>query len=340
MVYTDANGVEQKLSQRLSVPYVPTASVDETDVIIDNNGGITPVDKVFVYYVGETVIKDMNDYKELQAAGSQYPEINVDGYFTDYSGDEVYDISVPVKGNYILRIQYKDTEDGNATKVVTQQLRVDFTVSIVNGKIRFDEMADVTLAKVHLFYVGDSEIVNVQDWNELKAVGLNYSYVNGINVNGQNGVKSFPTAYTSLRDIKPVISGNYVIRVEYYIDGVVKEDGTQIRHILSKRFALEQGPEVSLVDGKLDVKAGVYTIDTITAFYVGDKTVANPTFENLKKAAANIEGSPYGETGYKAMVDMDVIASETLTVPGNYVLRVSYKTAAGESMMMIVELTV
>lgn len=41
LVYTDAEGNEQKLSQRLTVPFVPTATVDETDVIIDDNGGIT-----------------------------------------------------------------------------------------------------------------------------------------------------------------------------------------------------------------------------------------------------------------------------------------------------------
>ena len=333
MVYTDAEGNEQKLSQKLTVPYVPTATVDETDVIIDDNNGITPVEKVFVYYVGDAEIKDLNDYEELQEHGSKYPEINKDGYFTDYQGEEVYNIKVPVKGNYILRIQYKDTEDGNKTKAVSQQLRVDFTVSVVNGTIRFDQMDDVTFRKVHIFYIGDNTLNNVQDWYELVNVGkLTPS------INGSGGVKSY--SGDTIHTIKPKVNGNYVVRVEYYIDGVVNDKGEQILHTLSKAFELEMGPVISVKNGKLAVDdRGMYTIDQMTVFYVGDKTVANPTWANCEKAAANIAGSPYGAIGYKAMSDMETITAEALTVPGNYILRVGY-VRNGESFVMIAELTV
>ena len=103
---------------------------------------------------------------------------------------------------------------------------------------------------------------------------------------------------------------------------------------------MEKGPEVTLTDGKLTVNEGEYTVDTVTAFYVGDKTVANPTWTNLVKAAANVEGSPYGTTGYKALNGMEAITAEEFTVAGNYVLRVSYRTSTGENLMMIVEMTV
>ena len=333
MVYRDANGNEQKLSQRLIVPYVPTASVDETNVIFDNNNGITPIDKVFVYYVGDTVIQNVNDYKELQAAGAKYPEINKDGYYTDYSGDEVYNISVPVKGNYVIRIKYIDTLDNNAEKVVTQQIRVDFTVSVVNGIVRFDKMDDVTLAEVHLFYVGDSTINNVQSWDELVAIGKLYTEYKQ---NGEYGFRSYKG--DKVNSVEPRCSGNYVVRVEYYVE----EDGQAVKCVLSKRFTLEMGPVVQLGnDGTLDVKLRGYTIDELNIFYVGDNVVANPNdWNNCVKAAANIEGSPYGERGYKQMRNMETITNEALTTPGTYILRVSYKDADGVSHMMIVEITV
>ena len=37
---------------------------------------------------------------------------------------------------------------------------------------------------------------------------------------------------------------------------------------------------------------------------------------------------------------MEAITNETLTVAGNYILRVSYKDAAGATYMMVVEITV
>ena len=67
--------------------------------------------------------------------------------------------------------------------------------------------------------------------------------------------------------------------------------------------------------------------------------MSNPIWNNCVKAAANIEGSPYREKGYKAF-DGESVAGEKLTASGNYILRVSYKDSEGNSFMMIVELTV
>ena len=251
---------------------------------------------------------------------------------------DVNNITVPVKGNYILRIQYKDTEDGNATKVVTQQLRADFTVSVVNGMIRFDQMEDVTFNKVYLFYVGDSEINDVQNWTELVEVGSKYKYISGVSVNGSKGVRTY--SGDAMYSVEPPINGNYVVRVEYYIDGVVDDNGNPIKQLLSKRFTLEKGPVVEVEDGKFSIDTrGVYSIDQMTVFYIGDKAVANPTWDNCVRAAANIEGSPYGATGYTALMGMDAITAAEITTPGNYLLRVNFKRD-GVSYMMIVELTV
>ena len=333
MVYTDANGNEQKLSQELFMAYVPTVELDEADVIVNQNNGLTPVKRIYVFYVGETAIKDMNDWYEIVEAGKQYTDINGSDGYQIYESDELDQIKLPVKGKYLLRITYADGADGNKEKTITHQLTVDFTVSLVNGIVRFDQMEGVRIEQVHVFYVGNSEIMDVNDWNELKAIGALYTKTEQ---NGPNGYRSYKNE--KVTQVAPRCSGNYVLRIEYY----VTVDGKEVKYTLSKRFTLEMGPVVGLSDeGKLTVDTrDTYSIDTITVFYVGDKVVSNPTYSNLQKAAANIEGSPYGTTGYKAMRDMESITNEALTFPGTYVLRVSYETADGTEYMMIVELTV
>ena len=193
-------------------------------------------------------------------------------------------------------------------------------------------MEGVTLNKVHVFYVGDSEIADVNNWTDLVNAGLEHT-----DVNGKYGyVTHAPnTSWALLDEIQPKVNGDYVLRVQYTVEGETEE------RILSKRFFLEKGPVVEVVDGKINVDTrNEYTLNMITVFYVGDKTLTNPNeWNNLVKASANIEGSPYGATGYKMLQNAEAIANEEITVSGNYILRVSYNTGAGDTYYMTVEYT-
>ena len=328
IVYTNAEGVKKTISQEVMVPYVPTATLDETDVIFDQNNGLTPVKRVYVFYVGETVIKDLNNWDELVAAGQANKDVNGSQGYKIYESTELDQIKLPLKGNYILRTQYLDGADNDVQKVITQQLTVSFTVSVVNGIVRFDTMGDVTLNAVHVFFVGDSQIADMNNWNDLVNAGLEHT-----DVNGKYGYST--KRNDAMYKIAPTVNGDYVLRVEYKVG-----DSTEVLK-LTKRFTLEMGPVVSLVDGKLDVDTrGMYTVDTMTIFYIGDKTVNNPNeWNNCVKAAADIEGSPYGATGYTMLQSMEAIEAEELSVAGKYLMRVNYKRD-GQSFMMIAEIVV
>ena len=330
IVYKNEEGVQQTtISQEVILPYVPTATLDEADVIINQNDGLTPVQRVYVFYVGETVINDLNNWNEIVAAGKGHTDVNGKDGYKIYEATALDQIKLPLKGNYILRIQYLDGADENKLKVITQQLSVSFTVSVVNGIIRFDEMENVTLNKVHVFYVGDTEVANVNDWNSLVAAGLEHT-----DVNGKYGYVTYDGVYRDFRNIQPTVNGDYVLRVQYNVDGITQEQ------ILSKRFTLEMGPVVAVKDGKFEIDTrDMYTVEMMTVFYIGDKTLNNPNdWNSAAKAAANIEGSPYGETGYKMLMSMDAIEAEEITTAGKYILRVNYKRD-GESFMMIAEIT-
>ena len=127
---------------------------------------------------------------------------------------------------------------------------------------------------------------------------------------------------------------DYVLRVEYKVG-----DSTDVLK-LTKRFTLEMGPVVAVKDGKFEIDTrDMYTVEMMTVFYIGDKTLNNPNdWNSAAKAAAGIEGSPYGETGYKMLMSMSEIEAEEITTAGKYILRVNYKRD-GESFMMIAEIT-
>ena len=291
MVYTDAKGASKTLSQALTLPYVPTATLDGADVIMDQHDGLTPVQRVYVFYVGETVVQDLNNFKELVNIGLNYTDVNGKDGYTYYDADELDQIKLPYKGNYVLRVQYLDGADNNVQKIITHQLTVDFTISIVNGIIRYDRMEGVNLTGVHLIYVGDSEIGDVNDWEELKLVGKQYP-----EVNGTAGFRSHTANTGNMYAITPTVDGNYALRITY----TAMVEGKAENRSLTKLFTLETGPAVALENGKLavDTRDNMYSVDVVTVFYVGDQTVGNPVWNNCVKAAANIEGSPYGTTGY------------------------------------------
>jgi hypothetical protein len=181
-----------------------------------------------------------------------------------------------------------------------------------------------------VFYVGDSEIGNVNNWYDLVDAGKEHP-----EQNGKGGFRSYKGE--AIHSIVPKYSGNYVLRIEY----TVEVDGKTTTQVVSKQVLVKMGPTVSVDHGKLtiDIEAG-YTIDLVTLFYIGEQELDDPTWNNCVKAAANVEGSPYGTTGYKMFYHATSANKATLTIEGNYVLRISYKTADGNAYMTVVEITV
>ena len=283
---------------------LPSVTIPTVEV---NNGKVTvfgEYESVRVIYIGYETLDPANTvWNDLLTVGKRYPDVNTSGGYRTFNAPA--NPSLKTDGNYILRVIYTN----DAGKRVGVNYAVTFkapvpTISVdSNGNIS----TQGTYYKIRIVYIANEtfDITNT-DWAALKAVGLKYASVNGV-----NGYRNYR------HNLK--IPGNYIIRMVY-----VGLDGS----LLSVNYPVyfeapteAEAPTVS-VDGTGNMTVtGVYS--KIRVVYVG-KTgfdVNNLDWNALKNAGlkyTDVNGA-YGYRDY--LVD--------LKKEGNYIVRFIYNDAEG-----------
>ena len=298
--------------------------------MILNAGEGNTIEKVHVFYIGNTVVKNINNWNQLVAAGKLNPQVFGSVGYKTYQAQQLDSIRLPESGNYVLRVQYADV-NGNqqlASYAVAVDAFAKPTTSIQNDYVILNVGEGYILERMYVFYVGNATIENINNWNQLVAAGRQYPEINcswnansGYFFDSRGMLISGGWVYN--RFIPP-INGRYIIRVQY-TDGVeskLTSVEVNVTHIIQ--------PEITVENGKISIDDKGFTLSTLTVFYIGEKDVADlntwqyASWDKAAAASKNVAGSPYGSDGYKCFTDISAISNIKLTTEGNYILRLRY----------------
>jgi len=215
---------------------------------------------------------------------------------------------------------YSDSHDTDCDVCGTVR---DVPVVTVEGvKVNVDAAGN-TLKQLHIFYVGDKTVEDIESWTALTDAAANIAG----SPYGAGGFRS----YTGEAQINAIVlpeTGNYVLRLEY-----VNAEGETLR--MSDAFTVQAlaKPSASVFGHKITVNAGEgNTVTKVWAFYVGDVAVADINNWNQLVAAGQQNPGVYGTIGYKTYQG-EYLNNIVLTTNGKYVLRVQYTDGTNTKVM-------
>ncbi len=186
-------------------------------------------------------------------------------------------------------------------------------VTVDGAKVNVDAVGN-TLKQLHVFYVGDKTVEDIESWTALTGAAANIAG----SPYGTGGYRSY-TGETQINAITLPEAGNYVLRLEY-----VNAEGETLR--MSDVFTVQASakPGATVSGHKVTVNAGEgNTVTKVWAFYVGDVAVADINNWNQLVAAGQQNPEVYGTVGYKTYQGQ-YLDNIVLPANGNYVLRIQY----------------
>lgn len=302
---------------------VPPAVVDVNNVdgwfTVTNNDEANTDWLISVFFLGENSIEDpVKDFAEMVEFGKLYPDMNGMNGYRMYNG--LQQVLITRAGNYVVRVRYTDA-DGNVQligKCFTVET-VATRVNIVNNKVILTGLPENPQTIISVYYLGDQN-VSADNYGAVGNAGKLYP-----EINGENGFRQ----YSSVNAIYLGNVGNYAIRATYV------PAGGGARELLTLNFSIDQAaPGLTVADNKLTVNgipAGATNL-SVGVFFLGNKGVDNPATEwnalvNIGKENPVINSAQ----GYRTYKDASAVYLGNL---GNYAIRVSYKDAEGNTVLL------
>lgn len=301
---------------------VPPAVVDVNNVdgwiTVTNNDEANTNWLVSVFYLGENMVDDpVNDWVDLNKYGKMFPEMNgVLGYRMYKTLDKIL---ITKAGNYAVRVKYTDSE--GASQLVAKVFTVETVasrVNVVNNKIIITGLPEGISTGITLFYLGDETVKDpLTQWADMVKIGQKYP-----EINTAEGYRY----YSRPEAIYLGNAGNYAIRVKYKVNG---ED-----QFLVAQFAIEKAvPGMTIENNKLFVNGvSVENMTSVAVFYLGEKAVNDPSTDWKDLVLIGQENLVINSSvGYRQYSNAGAVYLGNV---GNYAIRVKYKDADGNEILM------
>ena len=107
MKYLEPSGTVQYAAELINVHPVPVITLNGTKVAIDTRVDTNVVNRIQVFYVGDSEVKDMINFNGLKEIGLKY-DVYASGYKTFEGANMQYAKVAGTEGDYVVLVRYKD----------------------------------------------------------------------------------------------------------------------------------------------------------------------------------------------------------------------------------------